>query len=285
MFACPLCPYRTPYKAWLTKHAVVHETERPFACDVCSATFKTMSALNLHRVTHTEPTFHCGVCSFVCKHKRTLDRHLVIHADERPHECPYCCFKGRRKQDVRVHMRCMHSGKPRRKRKEEDVAQLFDSLAFPFYREFTVRILAGPRKRARLDFKLDMPWGWLVFEVDEMQHSQYPVGYECFRMTAIYSEFSRQMQGRHCLHIVRYNPDPWRQGDGIIRPSCDERKKMICAALAFVPDTRFAITYLFYRGQGEFPDIIEHPEFSLKQHVLPQNRLEDISLISRAETT
>ena len=122
-------------------------------------------------------------------------------------------------------------------------------------------------------------------EVDEMLHSQYPVSYECFRMAAIYSEFNRKHEGAS-LHIVRYNPDPWRQDNAIVKPTAEERTNMLRAALAFVPDTKFAITYLYYRGGGDsLPDIVDHPDFALKEHVLPQRCIEDMLPIVRAETT
>ena len=60
---------------------------------------------------------------------------------------------------------------------------------------------------------------------------------------------------------------------------------MLRGALAFLPDTQFAITYLFYRGSGALPDIVDHPDFDLKEHVRPQRRIEDILPIVREETT
>ena len=285
MLCCGLCSYQTKFPSWLRKHSVVHEEDRKFICETCSAAFKNLSALNLHRATHRDNVYKCGLCSFACKHKRTLDRHLVVHTDEKPYKCPHCMFRGRREQDVKVHIRCMHTGKPRRKRREEAVAELLNALSLPFDREFTIRIVAGPRKAARVDFKIEMPWGWLVLEVDEMQHSQYPVSYECSRMAAIYTEFAREHEASR-LHIVRYNPDPWRQGCAIVKPSSEERANMLRAALEFVPDTNFAITFLYYRGGGDsLPDIVDHPDFALKEHVLPQRCIEDMVPIVRAETT
>ena len=60
---------------------------------------------------------------------------------------------------------------------------------------------------------------------------------------------------------------------------------MLRAALAFVPDTKFVITYLFYRGSGALPDIVDHPDFDLEEYVQPQRRIEDIFPIGREQTT
>ena len=104
-------------------------------------------------------------------------------------------------------------------------------------------------------------------------------------MAAIYSEFHRKHEGA-ALHIVRYNPDPWRQGSAIVKPSSEERADMLRAALEFVPETNFAITFLYYRGGGDsLPDIVDHADFALKEHVLPQRCIEDMLPIVRAETT
>ncbi len=167
----------------------------------------------------------------------------------------------------------MHTGKARLKRREEIVAQLFQSRGVAFEREFTVRLTKGPQKTARLDFRIVMPWGWLVFEVDEMQHSQYPVRYEAERMAAVYEEFARKHDG--CLHFVRYNPDPWKQDGRIVKPSAQEREASILHALRFVPQAKLTITFLYYRASGDLPDIVEDPGFALKAHVMPQRCIED----------
>jgi hypothetical protein len=162
----------------------------------------------------------------------------------------------------------MHdSSKVRRKRHEELVAKLFSTLQVTFTREFTVQVstFAG-RRSARIDFQISMSWGWLLFEVDEMAHCKYNISDECLRMAAI-SNYLRQKAPGLRLHIVRYNSHAYKQDGVVVKPTQEERVASIKESLAYIPETYFVITYLYYRSAGERPAITLDPEYTLKEYV------------------
>ena len=139
-----------------------------------------------------------------------------------------------------------------------------------FTREFTIRVCTfGARKSARIDFHISFPWGWLLFEVDEMahsRHSRYSVSDECLRMAAI-ATYLRQTAPGLKLHIVRYNSHAYRQDGVVCKPTQEERVASIKESLAYVPETDFAITHLYYRSSGGRPAITLDPHYTLQQYV------------------
>jgi len=161
----------------------------------------------------------------------------------------------------------MHSGKVRRKRHEEALASFFVTLGINFTREFVVKVATfSGRKSARVDFYIPMHWGSLLFEVDEMQHSSYNVLQECQRMDAI-RKFHDQHYSDSSLHIVRYNSHAYKQDGEVKKPTQEERMAIIQDCLAYVPEGRFVITYVYYRAEHERVAISTHPEYTLQQYV------------------
>ena len=264
MFCCDLCPYTTKFAAWMRKHNAVHSKDhRPFLCDVCGSSFKLRSHLNYHKQTHEAPSMGCGLCEFKCRQKWILDVHMRIHRDERPFKGELCEYRTKRQADIAIHHRCMH-GKyaPRKKKREEDVAVLFDTLSIRYVREFSISFSGCARKYARLDFLMEVPFGWVILEVDERQHSQYAVSYECQRMALIFAEFSKRCNGN--LHIIRYNPDAYKEHGLVVKPTQEERAEEIRRAIEHVPEARFTITYLFYRLTNGWPEIASHADYTLQ---------------------
>ena len=89
---------------------------------------------NYCRVSHS-----CTQCDFKCTQKRILDTHSRTHSDERPFKCILCEYTTKRKSDLSIHRRCMHSEfAPRKKKREEAVAQLFESLTIRYVREYAI---------------------------------------------------------------------------------------------------------------------------------------------------
>ena len=209
----------------------------------------------------------CHICGLEFQYQRVLERHLLCHEDIKPFSCSTCGYKCKRKQDLRRHTRRMHSaGRPRRKRHEETIASIFVSMHIAFTREFVVKAntFAG-RKSARIDFFLQMTWGFLFFEVDEWQHTGYRVSHEMLRMAAIRDHhFQRYPHLR--IHIVRYNTHPWKQDGEIKKPTPAERLAKIQECLSYVPQARFEISYVFYRTVEGQLAISGHPEFTLQPY-------------------
>ena len=194
---------------------------------------------------------------------------MLCHLDEKTIACGQCGYTCRRKQDLVRHVRAMHDSnhKAGRKRHDKFVASIFCTLQVTFTREFTVQVqtFAG-RKSARIDFQISMPWGWLLFEVDEMAHCTYSITNECRRMAAVWN-YLRQRSPRLRLHIVRYNSHAYRQDGVTVKPIQEERVESIKESLAYVPESDFVITYLYYRSAGDRPAITLDPEYTLQEHV------------------
>ena len=272
MLSCPLCAYVTRYPAWMRKHETVHaRNHRPFSCDVCGSSFKLRSQLNYHKRIHEAPSLACSVCDFKCTQKCVLDVHMRTHLEERPFKCQLCEYTTKRKADLAIHHKCMHTGRPRKKKREEDVAQIFDRNTIRYSREFNIPFSGEARKYARLDFLLEVGFGWVIFEVYERQQSQYEVSYECQRMALVFAEFIKRCEGKK-LHIIRYNPDPYKDSHGlVVKPTPEEREGEIRRAIQYVPEeARFTITYLFYRLRDGLPEITYDAEYSLREHVRRQ---------------
>ena len=271
MLCCDQCGYVTRFPSWLTRHLLVHQDAKAFFCNTCRSSFKTSSAYQLHlREKHGAGAYICEECGAQFQHKRVLERHCLCHRDERPFACGQCSYRSKRKHDVDFHIRAMHSdGKPRRKRHEEALASLFVSWEISFVREYVVKVHTFQnRKSARIDFCIPMPWGALLFECDEMQHGSYKVANECQRMRALW-DYHQHHYPAMSLHIIRYNPNVYKQDGCIKKPSQAERTASIKACLQFVPESpQFVISYLFYRSATDGrPAIMEHPEYTLQKYV------------------
>ena len=166
---CSLCPYTTHFPSWLKRHSLVHTRSRDFACDECGNQFRTVSELNTHRKLHAGEFNTCAVCGFKSRLKKVLDTHLLVHEEEKRIQCPECTFCCKRRSDLKSHMMSMHSGKPRRKRFEEDCCVILADMGVPFQREVVVQFSTeAARKFARVDFFWQTHFGAIVFEVYEM---------------------------------------------------------------------------------------------------------------------
>ena len=127
--------------------------EESFVCDVCGKDFSSLKRCNYHRKMHSDvyhwscyyceekyrslrafkthlSKFHpqmksdlekrssiklhqCQICFKVYGLKGDLQRHLYIHDGLKPFDCDYCNKSFNDKNNLRVHMRRMHSGDTR----------------------------------------------------------------------------------------------------------------------------------------------------------------------------
>ena len=145
-------------------------------------------------------------------------------------------------QSLRLMMKTVSSfpGKPRKKRTEEYVAIIFDSLSISYIREFTIRFSHAEKRHARPDFRTEMPYGWIIWEVDEKMHAG-DTG-ECQRMRRMYDSFRAHNDG--CLHIVRFNPDAYRDKRGLnIKPTPKQCAAAIKQVFQYAPTRRLTISY------------------------------------------
>jgi hypothetical protein len=104
-----------------------------------------------------------------------------------------------------------------------------------------------------------------LFEVDEMQHSSYRILHECQRMEAL-RRYHDQRYPAVALHIVRYNPQAYKQDGEVKKPTLQERTARIQECLEYVPESRFVISYVYYRTNSGRLAISDHPEYTLQQY-------------------
>lgn len=91
LYNCKFCNYSNKRLNSVKVHRMIHTGERPFLCDVCSATFRQKEHLIKHKKTHVglkrerntrggeiydrEKSFVCSKCGYICRMKITLDKH------------------------------------------------------------------------------------------------------------------------------------------------------------------------------------------------------------------
>ncbi|KAF0290761.1 Zinc finger protein 771 [Amphibalanus amphitrite] len=106
---CPLCPRRFVALHDLQLHSIYkHSDERPFSCDVCRRTFKTLCILRRHKLRHTGLKPHtCAHCGMTFTHKFAMEAHAVSHQSHRL-KCATCGKKFGLQRSLEQHMRLMH---------------------------------------------------------------------------------------------------------------------------------------------------------------------------------
>ncbi|XP_013786621.2 zinc finger protein 252-like isoform X2 [Limulus polyphemus] len=92
-------------------------SERPFQCELCSASFSRMGNYTRHKKIHAVPTkkdhrFHCSVCEKSFIQKCDLTRHMHIHSGTEPHRCSQCGKGYIRHSDLVTHQRFHNKEKP-----------------------------------------------------------------------------------------------------------------------------------------------------------------------------
>ena len=73
------------------------------------------------------------------------------------------------------------------------------------------------------------------------------------------------------LHVIRYNPHNYKQDGTTIKHTPEQRVASIKASLAYVPNSQFVITYLYYRCTGHSPAITSDPGYTLGEFVRQNN--------------
>ena len=82
---------------------LVHIEEIPFACEICSKTFKTKALLTEHRLTHFEEAkeHECNVCHKKFYQLSKLKRHEVTHKGK--YECDICSESYKTLRTLQLH--------------------------------------------------------------------------------------------------------------------------------------------------------------------------------------
>lgn len=95
----------------VTKHMKeVHRLDRPFTCDICDSSFKTIHNLKIHKKIHETPE-ECPICHKFVAH---LQRHMHRHSEAKrtPSHCPQCSRLCSSKQALQEHVERVHEKRP-----------------------------------------------------------------------------------------------------------------------------------------------------------------------------
>ncbi|CAM5124530.1 unnamed protein product [Natator depressus] len=109
-FKCSECGKSFRQSATLTRHQLLHASERPYVCTTCSKGFCDRTALATRQRAHTgERPFPCLVCGKAFAGSSALLVHQRVHTGERPYRCGECGQSFRQSAHLLQH-RLAHTG-------------------------------------------------------------------------------------------------------------------------------------------------------------------------------
>ena len=161
-------------------------------------------------------------------------------------------------------MRSFHWDDPKAltKRKELCVFQALTEAGIQFeyqvYLPFRTCGLESETKHAFADFVIARPWGSIVLEVDEEQHSAYDTSCDPRRDFDIFASVA--MGSGEKVVILRYNPDPYKVG-GITRPTSQKERLDKLLSIIAGPEPTEKRLFLYYDRpsvDATLPCVAEH---------------------------
>ncbi|CAH0546038.1 unnamed protein product [Brassicogethes aeneus] len=120
---CPMCnDFKTVNTAILKAHMAIHNDEKPFLCSECGKSFKQISQLKNHEVTHKRGTVNlpnwstmkqCEICDRVFVNNKSYTKHVkFVHEKIKPYICSICGHKTSTKAMLELHHRQHTGAKP-----------------------------------------------------------------------------------------------------------------------------------------------------------------------------
>ena len=158
-------------------------------------------------------------------------------------------------------MRAYHSGQPKAltKSKELSVYQALQAadISFEYQKHLPFHGCGqdSETKYAYVDFAITAPWGALLLEVDEDQHSHQPASCDPrrdFDMCA-----SLALGSGHKVVVLRYNPDDFRtDGKNMTVAAKDRQRRLVEVVRAWLlddpaPDKQLARFFMYYDGRSD----------------------------------
>ena len=202
----------------------------------------------------------CGGGAF-CKHGK--HRNACSDCHDLPctiEGCPQFGHRFSSTANLLIHMRAKHSGEAKALTKAKEL-NVYGALQaanidaeYQKYIPFRSCGLEGETRCAYLDFVIVAPWGIIILEVDEHQHSSYPAACDIRRDFDIYASIA--MGSGQKVAILRYNPDEFRIDSKTVRVAAKDRQHRLIEVLRDwiaedpVPNLPLARFFLYYDGRS-----------------------------------
>ncbi len=158
-------------------------------------------------------------------------------------------------------MRSRHSGQPKAltKSKELSVYQALQAadiaIEYPKYLPFHGCDLDSETRCAFVDFAIMAPWGALLLEVDEDQHSGRPASCDPRRDFDMYASLA--LGSGHKVVVLRYTPDSFRTDGRNVTVSAKERQRRLVEVVRAwlledpAPGKQLARFFMYYDGRSD----------------------------------
>eukprot|EP00088_Acartia_fossae_P021699 TRINITY_DN23060_c0_g1_i1.p1 TRINITY_DN23060_c0_g1~~TRINITY_DN23060_c0_g1_i1.p1 ORF type:complete len:490 (-),score=23.64 TRINITY_DN23060_c0_g1_i1:135-1580(-) len=111
-YYCDICQKGFFKESNLSKHKMIHTTEKAYGCEICNITFTRHWLLKGHEsVKHNiGPSFSCDICDQKCGRSEHLEQHKkFVHDDVKTHKCDICKKYFFLPSNLVIHMR-VHTG-------------------------------------------------------------------------------------------------------------------------------------------------------------------------------
>uniref|UniRef100_A0A034W144 Zinc finger protein weckle n=1 Tax=Bactrocera dorsalis TaxID=27457 RepID=A0A034W144_BACDO len=108
-YICDECGRSLRTLAALTEHKLVHTNDAPFECEVCQRAFKNKARLKVHLETHNDSSYICTECGLKLNTRRTLKMHMLVHSDAKRYKCDFCPAAFKRTKALKNHL-ILHTG-------------------------------------------------------------------------------------------------------------------------------------------------------------------------------
>ena len=152
------------------------------------------------------------------------------------------------------HMRSQHNGGPKAQTcmKEMQIYQALQEAGVTFQYQHHIPFKAcglnSETKHARLDFLVATEWGYVIIEVDELQHKSYDPSCDVRRDFDVAAAVT--LGSAHKLRILHFNPDAFRVDGKTRTTGKKDRIAKLLEALEEGEPAGFDRVFLFYNCVG-----------------------------------
>ncbi|XP_030640403.1 zinc finger protein 384b isoform X2 [Chanos chanos] len=109
-YRCRMCSMTFCSKSAMQIHSKSHTEVKPHKCPHCSKTFANVSYLNQHTRIHTgAKPYCCTYCHKAFRQLSHLQQHARNHTESKPHKCPHCTKSFANTSYLAQHIR-IHTG-------------------------------------------------------------------------------------------------------------------------------------------------------------------------------